>query len=71
MKQYLLFSFDNYYPSGGFNDYKKDFDSHEEALSYIKETYESWHYDFYQIVDMKSGTMDDYHSSELFEVEDW
>lgn len=32
MKRYLLFTFGNYYPYGGFEDYKDSFDTIEEAF---------------------------------------
>jgi hypothetical protein len=32
MKRYILFSGDYYYPSGGWNDAKGDFDTIEEAI---------------------------------------
>lgn len=31
MKRYWLFTFPNYYPSGGFLDFKGDFDSREDC----------------------------------------
>jgi len=31
MKRFLLFAFDQYYPSGGMNDFIKDFDTLIEA----------------------------------------
>jgi hypothetical protein len=34
MKRYLLFAGDDYYPQGGFIDFKKDFDTFKEALDY-------------------------------------
>jgi hypothetical protein len=34
MKRYLLFTFGNYYPCGGFEDYKGMFDTIEDAFSY-------------------------------------
>ena len=44
MKQYLLFTFDTYYPSGGMNDFSGSFDTVEEARAAVKT-------DYYQIVD--------------------
>lgn len=32
MKKYLLFTFGDYYPCGGMNDYEGAFDSVEEAM---------------------------------------
>ena len=34
MKRYLLFTFQNYYPCGGFEDYINSFDTIEEAYNY-------------------------------------
>jgi len=34
MKRYLLFTFSNYYPCGGFEDYIDIFDTIEEAYNY-------------------------------------
>jgi hypothetical protein len=34
MKRYLLFTFGNYYPCGGFEDYKDSFNTIEEAFIY-------------------------------------
>jgi hypothetical protein len=36
MKDYLVFSGENYYPCGGWEDFRSDFDSLEEGLNYIK-----------------------------------
>jgi hypothetical protein len=33
MKRYLLFHYDNYFPSGGLKDFHGDFDTKEEAIS--------------------------------------
>ena len=37
MKRYLLFSFDTYYPDGGWNDFIGDFDNVEQALLALKQ----------------------------------
>lgn len=31
MKQFLLFGYDTYYPSGGWRDFKESYDTEEEA----------------------------------------
>lgn len=41
-----LFTFDQYYPQGGFNDYQGSFDSVKEALQAAKDTMR----DYYQIM---------------------
>jgi hypothetical protein len=37
MKRFLLFDFPEYYPSGGLSDVVAEFDTEEEAQSYIKD----------------------------------
>lgn len=44
MKRYLLFAGDNYYPSGGVNDFVMDYDTVEEAEAEAKKLYPSGHY---------------------------
>lgn len=34
MKRYLLFTFGNYYPNGGFEDYVDSFDTIEDAYNF-------------------------------------
>jgi len=36
MKDYLVFLGENYYPLGGWEDFRSDFDSLEECLNYIE-----------------------------------
>lgn len=52
MKRYMLFGFDTYYPGGGFNDFKLDFESQEEFFE--KFTSDIWEY--YQVFDTKNLT---------------
>lgn len=59
MKRYLLFAFDDYYPSGGWNDFKGSFNDKKQAINEgIKITtprnYPMRFY-FYQVVDTKTG----------------
>lgn len=49
MKRYMLFCFSEYYPSGGWKDFVKDFDSIIEALSLYMKKYNFG--DCVQIVD--------------------
>jgi hypothetical protein len=45
MKDYLVFLGENYYPKGGWEDFKKDFESFEECIHYInleENKYFSW-----------------------------
>jgi hypothetical protein len=48
MKRYLLFCFNDYYPSGGFNDFENSFDTIDEAINYFETKKE---YSNCQIVD--------------------
>lgn len=54
MHRYLLFAYSTYYPNGGWNDFKGDFATVEEA-------YNTWHSDYsdnyenYNIVDSQTG----------------
>jgi hypothetical protein len=52
MKQYILFAFWNYYPTGGMDDMVNSFDTQQEAEDYIRELKHS--YDEYQIFDTLS-----------------
>lgn len=51
MKRYLLFMYDQYYPSGGWGDFKGSFDTLEEALAYTPTT----HLDCREVVDSHTG----------------
>lgn len=48
MKRYLLFQFDDYYPSGGWKDFTGDFDSITDALTNRANDPQG---DLYQLVD--------------------
>jgi len=50
MKRYLLFATDQYYPYGGWDDFKGHFDTREEAEKEGKEYIENGK-DHYQIID--------------------
>lgn len=49
-KRFLVFSGVVYYPSGGFGDFKKDFDSLESAKEYAIKYAEEW----WEIVDLET-----------------
>lgn len=51
MKRFLVFTFDDCYPGGGWNDYRGDFDTIEEACKRI----ETLRPDCEQIVDTLTG----------------
>ena len=42
MKRYLVFAYDNYYPSGGWNDFRRAFDSLDEARAYAQALYDEY-----------------------------
>ncbi len=48
MKRFVVFKFDQYYPSGGWNDFTGSFDTVEEARASIVERS---HFDHAQILD--------------------
>lgn len=54
MKRYLLFMFDQYYPTGGWNDFRGSFDSIEAATAAVAE---AQYCDFWQVVDSQTGEM--------------
>ncbi len=49
MKRFLLFSGSNYYPHGGWDDFRGSYDSCEEALAAPR------HGDWWQVVDTQTG----------------
>jgi hypothetical protein len=54
MKRFLLFKGDNYYPSGGMDDFQGDFDTREEALQAAGTWDRSWQW--VQIYDCQTRT---------------
>lgn len=50
MKRFLLFAGSDYYPSGGWKDFQKDFDTLEEANNYIGQNYNA---DWFHLIDSK------------------
>ena len=55
MKRYLLFCFDDYYPSGGWNDFVKDADTKEELI--LEMANQKSPKDNYHIVDTQTKTI--------------
>jgi erythromycin esterase-like protein len=47
MKKYILFGYDQYYPSGALNDVIDSFDSIDEAKVVVEKN----QYDFYNLID--------------------
>lgn len=54
MKRYLLFAGDTYYPSGGWSDFVKDYDTEEEADADGLSKYGRDH-QWYEVVDLETG----------------
>jgi hypothetical protein len=48
MKQYFVFAGDNYYPDGGWKDFKGAFDSIYEAKKFLNDRKQ---YDWWEIID--------------------
>lgn len=55
VKRFLVFSFDSYYPSGGWNDFKGSYDTLEEAEYAMNEKPKLGYYDNNHIVDSTTG----------------
>lgn len=47
MKRYIVFSGDTYYPAGGWDDYRGEFDSAASAFDYAESLNDSW----WQVID--------------------
>lgn len=55
LRRYLIFCGDFYYPEGGWDDFRKDTDSLDEAIRYCKDLIERRVADWCQIVDIHKG----------------
>ena len=70
MKRYWVFCYDRYYPSGGFNDFCKDFDTMEDCHLY----YEKQKQDYIEVFDSKNNVIvytndkDEYDKSNIHQV---
>lgn len=53
MKRYLLFAFDQHYPSGGWSDFKDDFDEFDDAKREGEQRIANGR-DHFQVVDTES-----------------
>ena len=59
MKRYLLFVFDAYYPSGGWSDFRGDFDFEEQAREAMRTLQVQYlDKDYAQIVDIVTGSIE-------------
>jgi hypothetical protein len=55
MKRFLLFAGSNYYPSGGWFDFRGSFDSIAEGVTFTEEITFSKRFDWYHIIDSVTG----------------
>jgi len=62
MKRFLVFYGDNYYPSGGWDDFRGDYDSMQKAERVVRQM---GHADWLQIVDTESGSVRKFYSRVL------
>lgn len=59
---FLLFAGYNYYPSGGWDDFKGSFSSREEAIKYAKGLAD---YDWVQVVNLQTESSESFTTKEL------
>lgn len=50
-KRYWLFTYNQYYPVGGINDYQGSYDTVEECKNRIVEVNKHWYHEHYHILD--------------------
>lgn len=55
MKRFLVFGYDTYYPSGGWNDFVLDFDTLKEADKFAEDYKKSGDSDWVDIIDQQTG----------------
>lgn len=57
VKRYLLFAGDQYYPVGGWDDFKGSFDTPDEAVDAIRHPTEpnGWRTDWWHVIDGTTG----------------
>jgi len=58
MERYVLFGGDQYYPLGGWQDFKGSFGSREAAVREAA----GWGWDWWQVVDLMTGDIVDAHT---------
>jgi len=58
MKRFWLFMFDNYYPTGGMNDFVDSFETKADAVQAVA----SKSRDYYQILDSRTGEIENHPS---------
>jgi hypothetical protein len=54
LNRYLVFTWGQYYPSGGWNDFRESFDTLEEAEEYMRRTCDDPFYNG-QVIDSTTG----------------
>lgn len=61
MNRYILFSGDDYYPSGGMKDFRGFFDTKEEAMEHFEgwKKKSIWESDWHQIFDTETQKTED------------
>ena len=52
MKRFLVFTFDQYYPNGGWEDFQESFETLEAAKNFL---INKSNFDFYQVVDLEEN----------------
>jgi len=63
----MVFGFDSYYPSGGMNDFRFQFDTNEE----FEENFSEEYYDYYHIFDTKENTVVTGKYMKSYEIKKW
>ena len=51
IKRFMVFAYDQYYPSGGWSDFRESFETLAEAKAFSAEL----RYDFTEIIDLDTG----------------
>jgi len=55
MKRYLVFGGSQYYPDGGWDDFKESFNNKEAAILHARECEGEWDYSWSQVIDTETG----------------
>lgn len=51
-QRYILFAGDGFYPEGGWNDWRGNYEKLEDLKEDLEKLNETWHFDWWHIVDM-------------------
>lgn len=57
IKKFGVFAYVSFYPEGGMNDFKDSFDKQEDATRFASNCIQTESDDYYDIVDMETGTL--------------